>query len=322
MPIGTATFHIVPSDTPFLLCLQDMDRIGAYYNNLQDHIVFPGGSHPVIRSRDHPFIIWGKSAAHYLTEPELRQLHRRFGHPSVDKLNRLLSRAGHDNPSHHQMLRKITDYCSLCQKHAQSPRRFKFTLRDQDDIDFNHTIYVDIMYLDGSPVLHCVDEATKFQAARWLNNISAQHTWDTLRLCWIDTYLGPPDLIVHDAGTNFTASEFQQNSRSLYIRTKAVPTEAAQSMGIVERYHAPLRRAYEIVTEELRGHPVRKPALLQMAVKAVNDTAGPNGLVPTLLVFGTYLRMSDLDPPSPSVSQRAAAIQKAMQELNKIQAAR
>jgi hypothetical protein len=27
---------------------------------------------------------------------------------------------------------------------------------------------------------------------------------------------------------------------------------------------------------------------LQMAVKAVNDTAGPDGLVLTLLVFGTY----------------------------------
>lgn len=29
-------------------------------------------------------------------------------------------------------------------------------------------------------------------------------------------------------------------------------------------------------------------AALQMAVKAVNDTAGPDGLVPTLLVFGAY----------------------------------
>ena len=73
-------------------------------------------------------------------------------------------------------------------------------------------------------------------------------------------------------------------------------------MGIVERYYAPLRRAYEIVTEELRGYLVRKPALLQMAVKAVNDIASPNGLVPTLLVFRTYLRMSDLDPFSSLVS--------------------
>jgi len=39
-----------------------------------------------------------------------------------------------------------------------------------------------------------------------------------------------------------------------------------------------------------------------MAVKAVNDTAGPNGLVPTLLVYGAYLRISNLGPPAPSVT--------------------
>ena len=45
-----------------------------------------------------------------------------------------------------------------------------------------------------------------------------------------------------------------------------------------------------------------------MAVKAVNDTAGPNGLVPTLLVYGAYLRISKLDPPAPSIIDRAAII--------------
>jgi len=39
-----------------------------------------------------------------------------------------------------------------------------------------------------------------------------------------------------------------------------------------------------------------------MAVKAVNNTAGPNGLVPTFLVYGAYLRMSKLDPPALSVT--------------------
>jgi len=32
-----------------------------------------------------------------------------------------------------------------------------------------------------------------------------------------------------------------------------------------------------------------------MAVKAVNNTAGPNGLVPTLLVYRAYLRIDKLD---------------------------
>jgi hypothetical protein len=34
--------------------------------------------------------------------------------------------------------------------------------------------------------------------------------------------------------------------------------------------------------------------MLQLAVKAVNDTASPNGLVPTLLVFGAYPRLSSI----------------------------
>ena len=57
-----------------------------------------------------------------------------------------------------------------------------------------------------------------------------------------------------------------------------------------------------------------------MAVKAVNDTAGPDGLVPTLLVYGAYLRMGKLDPPAPSVTDQAAVIRKAMAEIVKLRA--
>jgi hypothetical protein len=38
-----------------------------------------------------------------------------------------------------------------------------------------------------------------------------------------------------------------------------------------------------------------------MAIKAVNDTAGPNGLVPILLVYRAYLWISNLDPSAPSI---------------------
>ena len=57
-----------------------------------------------------------------------------------------------------------------------------------------------------------------------------------------------------------------------------------------------------------------------MAVKAVNNTASPNGLVPTLLVYGAYLRIGKLDPPTPSVIDRAAIIRKAMAEIVKLRA--
>jgi hypothetical protein len=64
------------------------------------------------------------------------------------------------------------------------------------------------MYIDGNPILHVIDKVTRFQAAKWLRDLSAKHTWETLRYCWMDTYLGPPDLITHNASKNFISKEF------------------------------------------------------------------------------------------------------------------
>ncbi|KAI0398658.1 hypothetical protein F4802DRAFT_611451 [Xylaria palmicola] len=61
-------------------------------------------------------------------------------------------------------------------------------------------------------------------------------------------------------------------------------------------------------------------SILQMAVKALNDIAGLNSLVLTLFVFGAYLRINKNSPPSLTLVQRAAAIQKAMKMLRKNQA--
>jgi len=57
-----------------------------------------------------------------------------------------------------------------------------------------------------------------------------------------------------------------------------------------------------------------------MAVKAVNDTASLDGLVLTLLVYGAYLRMSNLNPPTPSITERVAVIQKVIAEIVKLRA--
>jgi len=169
-------------------------------------------------------------------------------------------------------------------------------------------------------VLHIVDEGTRYQAGKWLQNITAKHTWDVLRMCWIDTYLGPPEQIVTDAGKNFASKEFDQYATTLGTRIKIVPVEAHNSIGIVERYHGPIRRAYTIITTEIRD--IDKDMALQMAFKAVNDSAGPDGLVPTLLVYGAYPRMSEYEAPTATIAQRALAVRKAMAEIQKLRAKR
>ena len=59
-----------------------------------------------------------------------------------------------------------------------------------------------------------------------------------------------------------------------------------------------------------------------MAVKAVNETAGPDGFVPTLLFSGAYSRVFPYSPPSPMIIRRTKAIQKAMKALRKAVAKR
>jgi len=325
-PIGIVGFHVVEADTPFLMSLRDLDELGCYYNNLQDVIVAPTRAVPVVRKYGHPFLLWGEILQQFITEtlttfhcyltaPELVRLHRRFGHPSVERLHSLLEKSGHE--FERNALVKLTKFCHYCQKYGKSPGRFKFKVTD--DIDFNHTIIIDVFYIEGKPVLHIIDEATAFQSAGFLRDMTANTTWETLRKQWIDSYLGPPDLIVHDAGTNFTAEEFRQNANSMAVNTKCVPVEAHWSIGKVEQAHAALRRAFEIIREEA-GTSISREAALQMACKAVNDTAGVNGLVPTLLVFGAYPRVSTYDTPAASMAQRAAAIRKAMEEVSKLHA--
>jgi hypothetical protein len=123
---------------------------------------------------------------------------------------------------------------------------------------------------------------------------------------------------VHNAGKNFTAIEFKQLASSMLIEVKEVPVKAHNSVGLVERYHAPLRRVYEIMKEELKDEHIDKEMILQMAVKAVNDSAGPDGIVLTLLVFGSYPRMTEIDLPSPTIAKRAEAIRAATKEVRRL----
>jgi len=55
-----------------------------------------------------------------------------------------------------------------------------------------------------------------------------------------------------------------------------------------------------------------------MAVKAINNTAGLDGLVPTLLVYGAYLRISNLDPSAPFITEQAAVIRKVIAKIVKL----
>jgi hypothetical protein len=149
--------------------------------------------------------------------------------------------------------------------------------------------------------------------------MSTKTVWEAIRSCWINIYIGPPEIIVYDAGKNFASTEFRQYAQSMTITTKEVPIEAHHSIGKVKRYHVLLKRAYKIIRQEMPDTPA--DIILQAAIKAVNNTAGPKGLIPILLVFGAYPRMST-NSITPDIQRRAAVINLAIKELRQLQAQR
>jgi hypothetical protein len=191
------------------------------------------GSFPVVCIFGYLFFLWKISvyliventiniANCYLTDTEIRRLYHHFGHPSVDRLMYMLNRSGYLDIER-SVLEKLTKYYTYCQKYSKSPGRFRFKL--QDDIDFNHSIIIDIIYIDNKLILYIIDEGICFQAARWLTNMIAKYIWDILYQYWINSYLGPPEYIITNTGTNFTSKEFKQYTSTMGITIKSVPIE-------------------------------------------------------------------------------------------------
>jgi hypothetical protein len=102
------------------------------------------------------------------------------------------------------------------------------------------------------------------------------------------------------------------------IKIKEVPIKAHNSVGQVKRYYTPLRHTYKIIQDKLKDKQINKEIMLQIAVKAINDLAGPDGIVPTLLVFGVYSRLTEINPPSPLVTKRAEAICVTTKEVRRL----
>ena len=60
---------------------------------------------------------------------------------------------------------------------------------------------------------------------------------------------------------------------------------------------------------------VNKEISLQIAVKAINDLARPDRIIPTLLVFRVYPQITKIDALLLSVTKRAKVIRAATKEV-------
>lgn len=150
---------------------------------------------------------------------------------------------------------------------------------------------------------------------RCLKSISDEDLWRALKSCSVNIYLGPPDIITHDEDSNFFARSFQHNAYMLHIQCNKVPIEAASRMSLVESCHSRLQQSFSIIKEECPD--LHFGDVLLAAVKFLNESTGPNGLIPVLLIFG-YIPFLGIrhDPDHPTIAKRVTAVARATKEMS------
>jgi hypothetical protein len=85
----------------------------------------------------------------------------------------------------------------------------------------------------------------------------------------------------------------------------------------MEYYYNSLRRAYKIICNKLQDTKTNAKISLQIAIKTINDLAGPDNIILTLLVFGAYPRISNNSLLSPITTKRTETIRKANNKIRK-----
>lgn len=156
------------------------------------------------------------------------------------------------------------------------------------------------MFIDNYAILHVVDTATRFSAATFLDKHgenygqSVDGIWLALNACWTMLYSGYPNRIRTDQGSAFTSARWKSLVESKGIQLRLSGVRAHSLLGIGEKLHDRLRRIYRKI---LHDYPtVNRRFILKGAIKAMNDTIGENGLVPSRLVFGIFARFPILNP--------------------------
>ena len=327
MPIEADVFK---SNVPFLLGLDWLDKLQLYLDTTRNVLIrSPGNiSMPVVRKFGYVYREWQREDTLLFSGSELIKLRRGFRHPTDTKLLNLIRKARPHEATETttRVLKKISKSCNTCQRLGSQPTRFMTTLPTIQEVKFGEKISMDLMFIEGKAILHIVDIATRFSSAIFLdsqgNNYgqSVNEVWLAFLEAWCTLYTGFPNRIRTDAGSVFTSPRWKEIAESVGIELQISSVEAHNSLGIGERLHAPLRRIYRKIVFDFAQ--IDRNIGLKLSIKAMNDTNGDNGLVPSLVVFGIIPRFPIISSDIPTQKERMLAFSRAQMEMNAVVAER
>ena len=217
----------------------------------------------------------------------VRKLHNGMGHPSSTVLARTLVNAN----AREEVVWCAKHYeCAACQSRRPPPEAAKSGPAPARH--FNDRVQMDVLWIrrDGGKVavLHIVDVATKFGAARVLPAETGPEIVQAFERAWIRPYYAPKRLQM-DEGRGFCSQEVLTSLERHGVLVDVAPGEAHTRIGIVERRHAVLRQAVE---NYLEGEPLEATLdnvreAVRLVSSAINNLSFTKGYTPSQWVLNT-----------------------------------
>ena len=244
------------------------------------------------------------------------KLHRQFGHPSADRLVKLLRAAGSKNKHLEAEIQALSESCDTCKKFKKAPPRPVVSM--PMSYRFNEMIAMDLKCWDKCYFLVIIDLATRFCAATVINNKQPATVIDGIFLCWISVF-GAPSKVLTDNGREYNCEEFRQMGEAFNIKLLTTAAEAPWSNGSCERLNQVLGNH---VTKILDASQCSLKTALAWAVAARNALVNNFGFSPNQLVFGHNPALPNLFQDKPPALGPVSSSEVVRKNLNALHSAR
>eukprot|EP00971_Amphidinium_carterae_P351019 6491860-Amphidinium_carterae.1 len=199
-----------------------------------------------------------KRVGKYLRRPQsleslratLRRLHVKWWHASGARMKKLLAQAGLPERVYSEV-DNVVKTCRVCRELAGPNPKPKTASRLSTT--FNATLQADIVFLSGKPVLHLIDEASRFTQAKFLEATDDNTTMAMLLDIWIRPF-GPPSVLLSDQESGLKSDWIGTQLGRYGISRVLLPERMHAS--VVERHHSILREVYCKIKTQLESDGV------------------------------------------------------------------
>ena len=244
------------------------------------------------------------------------KLHRQFGHPSAQKLVKLIKNSNFSNPQLEKKIEMVSETCDICARFKKPPPRPVVCVPLASK--FNEAVSMDLKVWGASYFLVIVDIATRFCVAKLIRDKQPKTILKSFLLSWISMF-GAPQKLLTDNGGEFNNDEMRQVGDSFNIKIMTTAAESPWSNGVCERLNAVIG---DIVRKIIADTKCELEVALSWAVSARNALANFSGFSPNQLVFGFNPAIPDIFHNKPPALEQVTLSETVRENLNALHSAR